>query len=405
MIRSNSNAVVTDTTTSCLCIGLLIANLSPVVVAIAPRELRLGILAIGTGLLAIPVLKYFAARDGGMRGTGTFYRIASVIVVLAIMELLNLLNTDSELAISLVPLRMVTYFYALVGACMATTQRKAEPNSSLGLQLVAALISIFAAAIWLRYASVEGMDRSRFAGSEELSAVGLGFCFGIASATCIGLAAYSRSVVGCIGLIIATMALCMCILKTGSRGAFLALAVVAVCAMFLRISTTAHLLRAIAGLVLITAAMISAVIFVPGVSDQMEFLIERFSMAADSGSDMSLVERQELRSYYLQRASQWLLLGDRTFGVESYPHNLFLELVIRFGLPLGCMLAAAVIYAAFRMGSWLYSDERKAPDLATYIISLLGVFTIIICQFNLSLEVNRPLFLAVSFWTTRKLNR
>ncbi|MCC6509142.1 MAG: hypothetical protein IT423_08550 [Pirellulaceae bacterium] len=91
--------------------------------------------------------------------------------------------------------------------------------------------------------------------------------------------------------------------------------------------------------------------------------------------------------------------------MTRYPHNMFLELFIRFGFVLGGVLAIAILVSTWRSLRWLYSQSDSRTDSISFIITLLGLFGLVVSQFNLALEFNRTQWLFTAFWFAKSAGR
>ncbi len=74
------------------------------------------------------------------------------------------------------------------------------------------------------------------------------------------------------------------------------------------------------------------------------------------------MERTEIRAFYASRVNEWLWLGSDNYDMTRYPHNIFLELPIRFGVILGSVVALAILYSVARSLKWLFTDSASKVD-------------------------------------------
>ena len=116
-------------------------------------------------------------------------------------------------------------------------------------------------------------------------------------------------------------------------------------------------------------------------------------MLSGSGGDRSAQNRLDIYASFLNRMSDWIILGDR--NLSGYPHNQFLEIMCRWGL-LGIPLLIASIYAFSRLVLIIFSKKFKTSEL--WFMSLLFAFSYTQSQTSLSLDMNRALFLSMGFF-------
>lgn len=120
-----------------------------------------------------------------------------------------------------------------------------------------------------------------------------------------------------------------------------------------------------------------------------------FGTLLGDGSDMSTVGRLYKYSYYFNSYDQWLLLGEK--GYFGYPHNQFLEIVVRFGL-YGVPLLILSLYALFKTIYFsLFNRVKDNLSVEWYLFSLLFIFCYLQSMTSLSLEINRGLWLGMGF--------
>ena len=131
------------------------------------------------------------------------------------------------------------------------------------------------------------------------------------------------------------------------------------------------------------------VLFRETLEPQLEYVENRFTEYADTGSDVSMEQRAQLRSDYLDHLGEWWVLG--YYGYDgTYPHNIVFEAWLRFGL-FGLAMCAGVVVASRK----LLSMARFHPGTCVLsVISLQGLFTLISAQTSLSLQFQRTLWAA-----------
>ncbi len=241
--------------------------------------------------------------------------------------------------------------------------------------------------------------------SDDLHPVGLGLVFGVSASICFALTFSSAWFTLRLAALPACIALVGCMLTTGSRGSMLALAAAVTIAAFSQMRTIRSFVGIgfLAGGTLLIA--VAATLFVPEVREQFNYLVERFSRIGTGNDDAALAERTEIRNYYASMLSEWLWLGSENYEMTRYPHNIFLELFIRFGIVLGGVVAVGLVISSAKALQWLYSKARADQNGITFVITLLGLFGLITAQFNLALEFSRVLWMFTGYWIARPMLR
>jgi hypothetical protein len=145
-----------------------------------------------------------------------------------------------------------------------------------------------------------------------------------------------------------------------------------------------RLLTIVCGAVVLIAIVFP---FREALEPQLEFVETRFIRGLEIGYDASMELRAQVRSDYWDHLDEWWLFGYyRHDGV--YPHNIFLEAWIRFGV-FGFLIFGGVVAAIVR----LVSMSRVSPNSAILsVVTLQGLFTFINAQTSLSLEFQRTLW-------------
>jgi len=134
--------------------------------------------------------------------------------------------------------------------------------------------------------------------------------------------------------------------------------------------------------------------------ESLDILIKRFSglfggyNLTASGLDISANARVEYWNHYGSIFSDWILFGERFYS--GYPHNQFLEILVRFGL-LGMPL---LIFSLFVMGQFIFSFlfKKKNKDFELTLISAIFLFGYLSSLTSLNLEMNRAMWLGLGYF-------
>jgi O-antigen ligase len=134
--------------------------------------------------------------------------------------------------------------------------------------------------------------------------------------------------------------------------------------------------------------------------ESFEILIKRFSglfgvsNQTATGLDISANSRIEYWNHYALTFSNWILFGERFYS--GYPHNQYLEILVRFGL-LGIPL---LILSLFVMGKFIHSFlfKKKERDFELTLISAIFLFAYLSSLSSLNLEMNRAMWLGLGYF-------
>jgi hypothetical protein len=135
-------------------------------------------------------------------------------------------------------------------------------------------------------------------------------------------------------------------------------------------------------------------------TESFEILIDRFSglLGASNqtatGLDISANGRIEYWNHYASTFSNWILFGERFYS--GYPHNQYLEILVRFGL-LGIPL---LILSLFVMAKFIHSFlfKKKERDFELTLISAIFLFAYLSSLSSLNLEMNRAMWLGLGYF-------
>ncbi len=134
--------------------------------------------------------------------------------------------------------------------------------------------------------------------------------------------------------------------------------------------------------------------------ESFEILISRFNglfgnyNSTASGLDMSANARFEYWNHYASIFSDWIFFGERFYS--GYPHNQYLEILVRFGL-LGIPL---LVFSLFVISQVIYRFliKKEKKDFELVLISAIFLFGYLSSLSSLSLEVNRALWLGLGYF-------
>ena len=344
-------------------------------------------------LLAPAVLRVFMA--------GFHWRSVAVYVSLVgAIELLNLMNLADPLDFKMMMHRYICYAICAAGIVYGHESMDDLRQFPGIAHVITAGLTCLVAGIWLRSAgaSVAGV---RFRGdSEMLTPVGVGYTFGIMG--CVS-AAFMLTEKRLVFRVMHFLAYCICvmaILSTGSRGSAVFSLVIVAAGIAIRLRSFEDGLR-YSLLFLALLLVLSGVVMTNSYArSQMDLMLTRFEFISRGTVDVSILERTEMQSFYYRSIDSWILTGMREYDF-SYPHNIFFECLLRFGI-VGFGLIGAILFSAYRAFRNL-RISLSSPVI--WVISSIGFFTLLIVQVNLMLEHARWLWLFVGYWGVKEAHQ
>ena len=136
------------------------------------------------------------------------------------------------------------------------------------------------------------------------------------------------------------------------------------------------------------------------IAERLDILLVRFTEMFQSlfgggqaRTDLSLSARQIMWQSYVSTFDQWIIFGEKNY--VGYPHNQWVEILVRFGL-LGIPLLFMSVVLFFRLG-WDVLTRKMHPDIEFSLIATLFVFSYLQSMTSLSLQVNRALWLGFGY--------
>ncbi|MDQ8188174.1 hypothetical protein [Pelagicoccus sp. SDUM812002] len=259
------------------------------------------------------------------------------------------------------------------------------------------------AAVAVSVVGLRGFDISqggRFTGSENMHSVGLSYSFGLGGVVAAYLAIANRSLLARIASIIAMTGCLFVLFVSGSRGGLLS-SLAGILLVFAYAIWNGQIRnKDLAGV--LAAALVGVLIssfYLAGkwayVEERVLYVFERFEGAIDNQFDNSISERYLLNRVYFSDIENLFPFGYWGYS-NDYPHNIFLEFVVRWGI-FGILLGLA-LYALFAFSVFLPLKKRNKTNSVMLLFLALFAFSFINGQFNLSLEFNRGMWFPAGFF-------
>ena len=372
--------------------GIVLVSASYALQLLGISMISSGCLVGGLTLLLLPAAFKMVSSNPHWRSSAVYFSLVGSI------ELLNLMNLREPMAFVVLVQRYICY--AICAAGMVYGQRITDDSRRFpGIaHLAVAGFTCLVGGLWLRAAGSAG--GIRFVGeSDILTPVGVGYSFGILGCVSVAFLFNEQRLIFRAPHLIAYCICFLAILSTGSRGSAVFLLLIAGAGVVVRLRSLNEGLRY--SLVFLTIIVVLAVILATNdyARSQLDFMLSRFAFISRGEIDLSIVERQQRRLFYYRSVDSWILLGLRGYNFK-YPHNVFLESVLRFGV-VGFGLIAAILYSAVRAVKNLRVSQSGA---LVWVISSVGFFTLLVVQVNLMLEFARCLWLFVGYWGVKEVH-
>lgn len=257
-----------------------------------------------------------------------------------------------------------------------------EPSEFRYIFLSAALIlllSLFLLAFVLGVA--ESFTRFRL-GGEIINPVGIGSTYLILSLLLLGATHYANTNFASFCYLILLLLSFSMLLLSGARSSILAMLLIAVFGFF--INSKASFRKVF--LVLITAIFIVKIVDF-SLIDQAYFIryIDIFTAdALDSGSIGSRVELFLLSTTLI---ADNVIFGIGLYGLQSltngdYPHNLILEVLLSFGMPVGLLIILLIALSV--VSPYKYFRTRQNDPALILLYVLIAILIVKMFSFNLA---------------------
>jgi O-antigen ligase len=382
-------------------VGLILLYWSQSMYFVAGNTARMGSLALGFGLILCAAW---------LRSKGHLFRnLPFVIASGAYFLALVLLSVFQEHQIwydrTQLIFCVVCIFLFWAGYILAREKRQDFVSANQWSLVGVAGIAIVCLLAFLRFVkdiSFQGSERGF--GETTLNPVGVAY-----ANTCLGLvfvviAILNKSLIRKgVHLLAACLAFGV-VLSSASRGAVIwgACAIV----FFLLLNRHRKYLSGKNVLIAVGACMlvvpVCAVLYTTNyaIAERLDILLERFTEMFQSlfgggqaRTDLSLSARQIMWDSYVSTFDQWIIFGEKRY--VGYPHNQWVEILVRFGL-MGIPLLIISVVLFFRLG-WDVLTRKMRPDVEFSLIATLFVFSYLQSMTSLSLQVNRALWLGFGY--------
>ncbi|WP_165732994.1 O-antigen ligase [Polaribacter sp. 20A6] len=200
-------------------------------------------------------------------------------------------------------------------------------------------------------------------------------------------------------LFLAILACLIIVVSSGSRGALIFTAFIVTLKYFSEIKSVLSVFSLFSKSILILIVVVSFYFFVsdyfPVLEQKVNATSKRFeSMFAvvQTGSgDESVLEREKMYDSFYDNLDDFIILGKSEY--KPYPHNIFMEVITRWGAILGIPFIFFLIKGLFESFKMLFDKKKNHPFYSLFIYCLFYCFLQSLS--SLSLEMNRILWLSL----------
>ena len=305
------------------------------------------------------------------------------------------------------------YLFLLFLGCMICARLRQYPRAPERDWLMAAVGGLFLLLSMNFYKFVSG-SLSSFEGREMIyegmNAIGMGYLAGVMGVVYVALSIKLKHWLPRLLFGLCALVMLLTLVSVAARGAFLyfSITVLVLCLLTFRVSLASiwklEPIAAVAGV----GGAVLAFMKPEFISTRWNYLVERFMPMLDfiygyrdAGVEGATSGRLDMYLHYLDQYPDWWLKGLSGYS-GPYPHNLFIEVGVRFGL-LGIPILVVLFLVVKKVIMMASYRERIDPiDLA-----VIGVFVFVFQQSmtSMSLEMFRALWASMGYLLVLKVSR
>lgn len=187
------------------------------------------------------------------------------------------------------------------------------------------------------------------------------------------------------------------ILTTQSRGALIYIALILIIKNFKKLWSFSSLLKSIKVFFFTIIAFIILLYFFPAMQEKLDGTINRFQtlleLSDDVEADQSSYERTLIMKDFFENIGDVIFLGMERY--KPYPHNQFIEIIMRWGIFFGLPLIIFSIGSFFKAFKILLKGVDNNPF--ANLILFIFIFSFFQSLSSMSLEMNRMFWFGLGF--------
>jgi O-antigen ligase len=198
-------------------------------------------------------------------------------------------------------------------------------------------------------------------------------------------------------IILALFSIVIIIISSGARGASLSLAFTFFLPHIFKFNKDffSKFFKILFYVFILILSYFMLVKYFPVIEQKIDSSFERFSSLFDfyaTKSDRSVLEREELYNNFFNNYDKYIFIGKKKYF--PYPHNIFIEIIMRWGVFLSIPLLFLIIKNIFKSISIIKSTSNF-PFFSFFVFCFL--FSFLQSLTSMSLEMNRMLWLSLGF--------
>lgn len=345
---------------------------------------RIAVLAMGFAMMVFA--SFFSSMRVLLKGAYVFLAAFVLCLHMLLLEHHTLEDFRS------VSFYIILVYYCFSGVVLVEFLKRKQSIDLEALYSFTAITGFISSSIWFIFIRNQTfyLQVGRNSGDESLHPVGVSYVSSIVLLFLIHIVLYSKRNYCRILSLVGVLLLVNTLVLSASRGAIFSF----VLALLLMMIQGRKRLRGFVP-VFIVASFLVMFAWILNVneyySENISYLLNRFTLNDGESIREFTSERDIIWGYYIEQFDDFWLLGLPRYGNYIYPHNLFLEAWVRFGL---VGIVAAIALTVSIVVSVVRSVFVEFDELEKLLV-VLGVYAFLNAQFNLSLDLNRILFLVM----------
>lgn len=366
------------------------------------NTLKLALLGIGFMLIIATV---FTLPKNVKFVRFTFIAFVLFLSYMTIAILMNANTTDK-----LTVVFDIICFFLLLSGYLIVNNLKYFSKASPKVIILITLLTLLGVFMYLKYQSVlsDSNLNSRSVvesgNDSDINAIGLAYTNSIVFFILYYFLVYYQLKKGVLWMVILSMcSTIFLIFSTQSRGALIYITLILLINNFYRLKSMKNIMKFFA--YFIVFVLLGLVFYfeviksVPSLENKVDGAIDRFSLLSKVGAgndvkvDQSAYQRTLFIKEFFDDLSNIIFFGQDNY--KPYPHNQFLEIIMRWGIFFGMPLLFISISSFFKSVRILIGGEKIEPFINMAV--LLFAFAFLQSLSSMSLDVNRILWFGLGF--------
>lgn len=354
--------------------------------------------AIFIGFILILLSALIAPNKKGSAG----FFLATLLVYLIYLALPILQNHQTLSSINLI-FGLVCFTLLNAGYILGKNFKMYKVLPDLMIYIYS-ILTIAGSFYFIRYQSYSLiLGRSFGFEDESVGAIGIAYTHSILILYFLALVFIKKHNISVkILIIFSIFALIGVILTTQSRGAIIFLSSIFLILAYKGIQVRKKTIKVLFNFIFIIAALIISINLIqnqyPIIADQINQTVNRFQRLTLSGTgainDRSALARAEMYNAFFNDIGSYIIVGKQDY--RPYPHNQFLEIVLRWGIIFGLPLILLSVHTLYKALKYIAPSHYSSNTVVIMIISTF-LFSYFQSMTSLSLEMNRMLWLGFGF--------